>query len=190
MDTVEGYTILPSRILYDSTCPYSEEELKEFYAQATYDFLTKFHIIFALYDISITTSFELSTTCYAGTNGYLCTEECSPLEKCGTQHHRSAYRLLTTEQSTSYYTCRVVGHTLCSYGDSGHNGLAGLAFRNGRDIVGSTYGTGLPGLIQHELAHNMGALDLQCTEGQLCVMSSAGLGYWCDNCIAIINAKF
>jgi hypothetical protein len=141
-------------------------------------------------------------------NDQFCNANCGTandgsFSNCGNQlnvnpqgHHKSAGRLLRIPDliSNIVYTVRVVGHAICfanaSIPHTGTTvlggGLGGVAAGGTRDtIVTSRHNVGITILIQHELCHNLGALDCN----NFCIMNAnnVDLNRWCNPCAAAIR---
>ena len=93
---------------------------------------------------------------------------------------------------------RIVDYQLCTYdiAEHTHTGIHGMAKLNGRESILMEIGGSSSeriALMQHELSHNIGALDIHSsTDGVSCVMKHSGPeNEWCDVCAAaIINSTY
>jgi len=182
------YTIMgkSARILYDSSCPYSASELNNYYSSAVGAFTTEFFIRFNRNSTSYLSSLT-GASCPNTDKSSICTEDCGGLSNCNKLHHKSSQRLLNVEQSSSYYTYRLVGHALCYYENGQHKGVVGLGNVNGKNAITSvTSSPDIARSIQHELTHNLGGSHNTCdANSQRCVLKG-DKDYWCDTCRANI----
>ena len=107
----------------------------------------------------------------------ICNYLCGPVERCRYTHHRSAAHLLSLYRSASVHTYRFVNYRLCWYGTSDgntrHREIFGLATVNGRDMLVTNSARNIRRTIVHEISHNLGVPDHNCTPNQECVMSSS-----------------
>ena len=128
---------------------------------------------------------------------------------CYPNHCKSGSRRLSVNPTETEYTIRIVGYLIC-FVDVNHpttpgvhrsvGGLANVGLRN--SIASSEYARDagerhstldatqiLEWIIQHEIAHNLGARDHSCSEGEdvRCTMRDrTHLGRLCDNCTGAI----
>ena len=157
--------------------------LSEFNAAANL-FLTTFEIdILTHY---VTTDYALTYTGCEFNNNLPCNNgsatSCGVNSQCGTLHHKSAVRLLNINQSSEYYTCRIVDYVVCSYNTTTgvHDGYGGMSNKQ-KDMVVSTTQNNLKRYIMHEISHSFGARDEVCNSTQSCCMNLTG-NSWCDVC--------
>ncbi|MBE6633495.1 MAG: hypothetical protein E7620_04015, partial [Ruminococcaceae bacterium] len=188
-----------ARILYDSTVPLTEDQMRQCYQTAAAIFLQVFHIQLNLQSISYAPELNLSSECHSGGLNDLCTEECAAYNFCYFAHHKSGSRLLDLVQSESYYTCRIVGYRLCTFQNDSHIGILGMGNLNGKEIVATTDYTSqsnfngdtesaLTITILHELVHNFGASHETCLKGR-CFMETDDF-WWCSACINAVKDNY
>ena len=185
------YSIKNIRILYDSSCSLTVQQITDDFNLATASFASEFGIEFSLQTVSLSTSLNGSSC--PNTNIYsVCSTTCGAPSTCATTHHKSATRLLHVNEIGTTYTYRLVGHRLCYYytNSSTHGGVTGLGEVSGLNSITSTYTSAdLARSIQHELTHNLGGSHENCTS-QDCVLRNDYMNSWCDNCrIQIYNHR-
>ncbi|MCL2078326.1 MAG: hypothetical protein FWH17_00630 [Oscillospiraceae bacterium] len=180
-------------IFYDSTTPGGiVANMNTIFNYSTNAFNTKFGLSFSANSISS----------YSSLNGGNCplpnSQLCTLLSLgCGSvcigNHHKSFERLLAALPNLgSTHSLGVVGHALCSTSLLTHFQAGGAAYMPSggrRAVVSSEWSEPIEFLIQHELSHNLGALD---HGGSVdCVMKSPGvyMNVWCPTCIATIQSN-
>ena len=181
-----GYVTIEKsgRIFYDSTCTLSTNTMIANYTDAVKAFDTEFDIKFNLTSTSISNLLN-GSDCPNSSNSGICTIACGPLAQCNTTHHKGNILLNVCIHST-YNTVRLVGHRLCSSTTGTHHDVNGFAKRNGRDsaVTTESINTNVTRTIQHELSHNLGVADGECSN-QPCIIKG-DVNKWCDNCKTII----
>lgn len=184
------YSVKPARIIYDTTCNFSEAILNTAYANAIAEFARNFGIEFNL--LSTTYSAQLNgSSCPNTSYTIMCNSNCGNVATCTTNHHKGASRLLQISTSPSYYTFRIVGHRICYYdvGKSLHSSKGGLGTVNGKEAIISTLSVAnVPKTIQHELTHNLGGSHNTCVEGEYCALQG-DMDEWCTVCTNAILAS-
>ena len=190
-----------ARILYDSTVPLTEDQMRQCYENAAAIFLLVFHIQLNLQSISYAPELNLSSECHAeGLNDW-CTEECAALYLCNYVHHRGSRRIVDLLPSNEYYTCRIVGYELCAWDedDLKHNNVGGSGVVNGKDcVVKACFDQNdnlddvmseVEYIILHELTHNFGAVHGEC-DSDFCIMENDDTIGWCNVCKAAIRENY
>ncbi|MDR2590567.1 MAG: hypothetical protein LBC71_06250 [Oscillospiraceae bacterium] len=108
---------------------------------------------------------------------------------CNGVHHKSAERLLGRVPNLgTTHSLGFVGHYLCAQTGAGHIKAGGAAFTSTRRaLVTNEWHESLSFLIQHELSHNLGALDH--AGNARCVLRSNAtfMSEWCATCSATIR---
>ncbi len=196
---LDTHLTFPIRLLYDSLVSSRYYESYQVDEEITVEewleenFYTAVEPIKILYGIEFTiVSIEYSDVlnldaenCHASDPTIYCTPECEgegqDSSQCETVHHHSALRLLNSEGSEEYFTCRLVGYQLCYWDGNVHKGVNGLSYIPGTDSVVYLRGElETQNTILHEISHNLGASHCGSDE---CIMGPATdyIG-WCYYC--------
>ena len=181
-----AYVTLISRILYDSNIPQSTGHFEQIFNDATAGFLSQYNISFYNYSITSTASLNLDPNCHVSSMSAPCDGLCGALDMCETTHHRSADRILDDFASDFYYTCSFVEYAICRYDSTKttpHDDVAGRGNVEGKNCVVWFYSAhSTDAALQHELSHNLGVEDHDCTPNQPCIMDNTiFINHWCDN---------
>jgi hypothetical protein len=184
-----------SRILYDSQIDsLTPEEIENIFNNATAGILSEFNIAFYNSSINSNASLSFDLNCSTPYPDTICNTDCGADSTCNTNHHKSAHKFLHMHKSEFYYTWRLVKHKLCYYdleeSPPEHGPVAGLSTWKGKDSVVSLYESyDEAATLQHELSHNLGVEDHNCTPEQNCVMkhSLRYMNQWCDKHSAMIR---
>ena len=190
-----AYVTLLMRTLYDPNLLMSEDDIEEVFNAAASGIFDEFNI--RLENIYTLSCPELSfdESCSEPSPMVICNSNCAPDSTCSTNHHKAASRALYTNVSETYYTWRFVDHAMCAYDDEKidpHYELAGLANACGKNSVVSAMSSLNPvSTLQHELSHNLGATDHDCTPGKNCVLGEGDyVNEWCPRHRAMIEDRF
>ena len=191
-----AHITLISRIMYDSKLSMSDTDVEQIFNDATAGILAEFNIRFYNTSTTATTllSFD-STNCSAPSSFTICNASCGSDSTCSTNHHKSADKHLSDFTSEFYYTWRLVEHVICRYDatkSTPHGEILGRGNVSGKNTIVSYIGSpNRKAILQHELSHNLGVSDHDCTPGQDCIMtSSAQINHWCDKHAAMIRDNF
>jgi len=185
-----GHINLTARIRHDGNAVTHNtvEQMRTRYNNATNLFNNIFNVSFNLgNDIALarTLNPDLKDGC---AHGIICRIARPRWPGCGSDcdadHCKSGNRMIAMEQHSTIYTLRIVGYVICALDEVhnnpevDHRSTGGLGVPGGRDSIASSHysRTGhsasavLEWIIQHELAHNLGARDVRCAPEQHCTM--------------------
>ena len=189
------YVTLLARTLYDPNLLMSEDDIEEVFNAAASGIFDEFNIRFEnIYTISCP-ELSFDESCSELSPMVICNSNCAPNSTCSTNHHKSADRALYTNVSETYYTWRFVDHAICVYNDEKidpHYEIAGRANGGGKNSVVSEMSSLNPvHTLQHELSHNLGATDHNCTPDENCVLGEGDyVDVWCPRHRAMIEDNF
>jgi hypothetical protein len=198
--TTNPQRVRDARIRRDSTCNLSLAQVLFAYDDGTINFNSTFRIDFDITGSILRDSNLNGTTggC-AQLNHLICNQDltrrprCADDEDCNRTagHHKGSARLNAISLDPNFYTLRLVGHSICWWGDHDSNGI----LRHGRvGGLGNVYGKNIiidstqridfvTYAIEHELTHNLGASHNTCHSTQRCALKTQNdMGRWCDNC--------
>ncbi len=185
------------KLVCDTTCTKTNAEIELDFLNAVSAFKSQFGLDFKIFSVTRESFSTELPNCKNKNIELGCLPNCGSDSQCATIHHRGSQRLMGYPP-TGYNTFKFVGHGLCNITTS-HNDVDGTAYIShncaiATDGTSDPYGTvdpyyNLPLIIQHELTHNLGAKDDECTTGSNCIMTNDTFNTWCEDCRKIIRNK-